>query len=325
MPLAIPHKSLLVVHQGALGDFIATFPVLRALGAVFEPLDGVLRNTFGVLAQHLGLIRQHEPLEAARFATLYSPPLDPAVEKLLGSFQSILLFSLSETLEASVRTAARRVFRIPPWPAAHERTAVARFLARQVMESGLFNAKQRRDFESALTDGKPPAPVENRRRIILAPGAGSPKKRWPLSHFLALAEALSRKNYRPEILLGPAETDIEKLLSRSGCGRPLQIRPKTLVALVECLSDAGGFIGNDSAAGHLAAFIGLPTVAIFGPSDPLRWKPWGPCVRVVQSKSDCSPSFENRRPPCEFPESCMERIEPAQVLQAFCQLRPGRL
>ncbi|HHP7233017.1 MAG TPA: glycosyltransferase family 9 protein [Desulfobacterales bacterium] len=322
MPLAIPHKSLLVVHQGALGDLIATFPVLRALGAVFEPLDGVLRNTFGVLAQHLGLIRQHEPLEAARFATLYSPPLDPAVEKLLGNFHRILLFSLSETLEASVRTANRRVFRIAPWPAAHERIEVTRFLAKQLTESGLFDEEEQIDFVAALTGGKPPAPVINRRRIILAPGAGSPKKRWPLSHFLSLADSLSRRNYRPEILLGPAETDIEPFLSQSGGGRPPQIRPKTLLALVECLSDAGGFIGNDSAAGHLAAFIGLPTVAIFGPSDPLRWKPWGPCVRVVQSKFDCSPCFDDRRSACEFPGSCMERIEPAQVLQAFCQLRP---
>lgn len=325
MPLAIPHKSLLVVHQGALGDFIATFPVLRALGAVFEPLDGILRNTFGVLAQHLGLIRQHEPLEAARFATLYSPPLDPAVEKRLGHFHRILLFSLSETLEASVRTACGRVFRIPPWPAAHERIAVTRFLAKQLTESGLFGEKEQSGFEAALTGGKPPAPVENRRRIILAPGAGSPKKRWPLSHFLALAESLSRRKYRPEILLGPAETDIESLPSQSGGGRPPQIRPKTLVALAECLSDAGGFIGNDSAAGHLAAFIGLPTVVIFGPSDPLRWRPWGPCVRVVQSNDDCSPCFDDRRAACEFPGSCMERIEPAQVLQAFFQLRPGRL
>ena len=264
------------------------------------------------------------PLEAARFATLYSPPLDPAVEKLLGNFHDILLFSLSETLEASVRAAARRVFRIPPWPAVHERIAVAGFLAKQLTESGLFEEKERRDFEAALTAGKPPAPVENRRRIILAPGAGSPKKRWPLSHFLALAEALSLKNYRPEILLGPAETDIEQLLSQSGGCRLPQIRPTTLVALVECLSDAGGFIGNDSAAGHLAAFIGLPTVAVFGPSDPLRWKPWGPCVRVVQSKFDCSPCFADRRSACEFPGSCMARIEPAQVLQAFFQMRPER-
>jgi heptosyltransferase-3 len=44
------------------------------------------------------------------------------------------------------------------------------------------------------------------------------------------------------------------------------------------------FVGNDSGPGHLAGILGVPTVSIFGPKDPARWKPLGPTVNVVQGE-----------------------------------------
>ena len=58
--------------------------------------------------------------------------------------------------------------------------------------------------------------------------------------------------------------------------------PRNAVGLLDCLTGASAFVGNDSGPGHLAAFLGLPTVSLFGPTDPARWKPLGPRVTVLR-------------------------------------------
>jgi len=320
MPRAAMEKPLLVVHQGALGDFIATFPVLSVLGRMFAPIDAICRDSFGILARHLGLIRRHEPLEAARFATLYGPPLDPAVRRRLANYHSIVLFSFSETLEKTVQRAGGRVFRIPPWPGRAENVSVARFLAGQLRDSGIFGAGNAATLETHWQDGaNPPAPSQP-RRILLAPGAGSAKKRWPLPRFLSLAGQLAGQGLQPEILLGPAEADLEAQMTANRGPVPPRIRPESLIELAEALVSCGGFIGNDSAVGHLAGFIGRPTVALFGPTDPIRWAPWGRYVGVVQTRAECGPCSDAHRRECDSAGGCMEVIPPGRVLETFVRL-----
>jgi heptosyltransferase III len=60
-------------------------------------------------------------------------------------------------------------------------------------------------------------------------------------------------------------------------------QPATLLELAEALTGASAFVGNDSGPGHLAGVLGLPTVCLFGPTDPGRWKPLGPRVRTLRS------------------------------------------
>ena len=86
--------------------------------------------------------------------------------------------------------------------------------------------------------------------------------------------------------------------------------------LVSLLETSGGFIGNDSGVSHLAAFMGLPTVAIFGPSDPDRWKPVGPSVDIVRPTLECNPCFETGNDDCDKMD-CFDGISPETVLSAF--------
>ena len=50
----------------------------------------------------------------------------------------------------------------------------------------------------------------------------------------------------------------------------------------ESYAGAARFVGNDSGPGHLAAITGTPTLALFGPTDPARWRPLGPHVKVLR-------------------------------------------
>jgi ADP-heptose:LPS heptosyltransferase len=150
-------------------------------------------------------------------------------------------------------------------------------------------------------------------RIIVHPGSGSVRKRWPLDRFLELAEVIERRGLRPQFVCGPAESDLDAEISN----RNRQVhRFSELTDLVAWLKTAGGYIGNDSGISHLAAFLGLPSVVIFGPADPKRWKPPGPRVQIVRPALDCEPCFEVEANNCDQP-ACLTDATLESVLQAF--------
>ena len=116
--------------------------------------------------------------------------------------------------------------------------------------------------------------------VALHVGSGSPGKCWPLPAFEALADRLSR----PVVLvLGPVERRRlgEQTIARLRSGRAILAEP-TLVGLAAVLAEATAFVGNDSGPSHLSAALGTPTVALFGPTDPVHFAPRGRCVRTLR-------------------------------------------
>jgi len=57
---------------------------------------------------------------------------------------------------------------------------------------------------------------------------------------------------------------------------------QSLVDLFDAYAGAARYIGNDSGPSHLAAIVGIPTLCLFGPTDPARWRPLGPAVTVLR-------------------------------------------
>ncbi len=102
---------------------------------------------------------------------------------------------------------------------------------------------------------------------VIHPFASSPAKRWPLDHFRSVAASL---DCPVEWLAGPEE--------------PLEgaFRCDDLYDLACWLSRARVYIGNDSGISHLAAAVGVPTVAIFLTTNPGIWAPRGSHVRVLE-------------------------------------------
>jgi ADP-heptose:LPS heptosyltransferase len=156
-------------------------------------------------------------------------------------------------------------------------------------------------------------------KIIIHPGSGSIRKRWPLTNFLDLTDGLEKRGLQPRFVCGPAEPDlIEEIRNQDR-----QIHTfSELTDLVDWFESAGGYIGNDSGISHLAAFVGLPSVVIFGPSDPLRWKPLGSRVRIVRPELDCQPCFEIEPDNCAQP-ACLTDATLESVLTAFDQVFKG--
>ena len=308
----MPDESLLIIHQGALGDFILTFPALIRLQKYYKQIDVLCQNQLGKLAKSLGVAQNWYPSEAAYFASLFSDQIDPKIKTILKQYGSIILFTLSDDLEQSINSiTAKLSCRLPPKPPAHHRIHVAQFVLENIYNCGLITKADVNLDEIPLPVIE--APLRNPHKILLHPGAGSIRKRWPVSNFIQVEAALKADGFKPEFVLGPAE---ERLADDLQCPQRLVHVLDDLPDLVALLNSAGGYIGNDSGASHLAAYLGLPTTVIFGPADPARWAPVGRAVQIVRPHLPCRPCFETEPANCEDPR-CLAGTSPQKVLEAF--------
>ena len=157
----------------------------------------------------------------------------------------------------------------------------------------------------------------NARRVAVGAGAsyGSAKCSPPDRFAQALNEFLSR-NDAEVVLFGTATESVVTSAIASALRRPpIDLTGKTSIAdLPGLLSQCHLFLGNDSGAMHVAAAVGLPIVAIFGPTDPEGTAPVTPRASIVQQKPYCSPCFLRR---CPTDHRCMKAVTPAMVEAAL--------
>ena len=120
--------------------------------------------------------------------------------------------------------------------------------------------------------------ADSSRAVALLPATrGANGKRYPMGHFTEVAAALAAAGVAPVVVVGPGEEWLAASLAESVGARvvptawPLE---QTAATLAAC--DAA--VGNDSGLTHLAAVVGCPTVALFGPTDPARTAPVGSTV-----------------------------------------------
>lgn len=153
-------------------------------------------------------------------------------------------------------------------------------------------------------------------------------KSWAMENYAALAHRMVAENYRPVIVGAPAD---QVILSEY-----IHLFPAETLNLVgacklrhtmSVLRRADLYVGNDSGVMHLAAAVGLPLVAIFGPTSPQRFGPWGDKCRVVYSKFHCSPCRQKFFTECKAsvrgkPE-CLESITVEEVYTSLKSLVRG--
>lgn len=128
----------------------------------------------------------------------------------------------------------------------------------------------------ALPPGSPEGDLPAGEFVLASPLAGWASKQWPMAHYRLLAERLRSQFGMPLVLNGPPGapfSDIEPAIAHySG-----------LPGLIDATRRATAVVGVDSGPLHLAAALGKPGVAIFGPTDPSRNGPYGNSLRVLRS------------------------------------------
>jgi heptosyltransferase-2 len=159
--------------------------------------------------------------------------------------------------------------------------------------------------------------------IGINPGAtyGS-SKRWYPERFAAVADALSEEWGASVALMGsvpemPLSAEIEAAMRR----RPVNLAGRTTVReLMALLSHCSFLVTNDSGPMHVAAALGVPLAAIFGPTDWRATSPWTQRAKVVRVDVDCSPC---RLRECDRGHECMLGVTADMVVTAARDLVAG--
>ena len=126
------------------------------------------------------------------------------------------------------------------------------------------------------------------RVLAIAPGANWALKCWPLASYIALAQRLTPEFDALVIFGSPAEAAAAQAIESAVALPVLNLAGKTtLPHAVAALSYCHAFVGNDSGLGHLAAACRVPTLSIFGPGHPARYRPWGSLAAVI-----CAPAAD---------------------------------
>lgn len=344
-PPANPSPRILLVRFGAMGDIIHALPAAGAIRVAFpgaaidwlvEPrwqglllgtrmgsrplLDRVITlDTFALRKSVLSttsrqtlraLVRQ---LRASRY--------DTAVD-LQGAIKSALACKLSG--------ASRILGFAAPWI----REGAAGLLysrsisspARHIVEANLDLAAaltgqpaNHADISFPLPEGDPAALPDNLPQqdfAVMNPGAGWRSKQWPPACFAAVCDELQLRHGLPTILnCGPGEQALAAQV-RSGCQHAAPaVFSGEIPALIALLRHSRLMVGPDTGPLHLAAALGVPTVGIFGPTDPARNGPYGPAVRSLRA-----PGARTSHKHDADPDGSMQAITPAQVLAAVDEL-----
>lgn len=159
--------------------------------------------------------------------------------------------------------------------------------------------------------------------VGISPGAeNSRAKQWPPERFVEAARLLAEPLGAAVALFGsPAEQRLGRAVAeqiRRNGGRVLNLAGETtLEQFVEMAAACRVFLSNDSGAMHVASALGVPTVAVFGPTDSVATAPAGPLVRIVRQQVDCSPCMLRD---CPIDHRCMTAVSAEQVAQAALEL-----
>lgn len=156
--------------------------------------------------------------------------------------------------------------------------------------------------------------------VLLQPGARYSLKVWPHERFALLADRLADR-FSCQILLGgdQREREIAEQVARNTRCAPKVVAGRfSLLQCASLMKRCALFVGNDGGAMHIAAAMGTPVVALFGPTYPQRWGPRGGPAQVIYKGFDCRACYH---PTClRGDDSCMQEITVDEVFAAASRM-----
>lgn len=294
--------DIIIIRPGAIGDTLLTLPALEKLRKHYDNPDHEVHYLYGgrprivfvgnavVLPLMLasGFVDEVHDYDEARWSGLFAPKgiRNAGLREMLRQSYRVIcwLRDPDGVVQRNLSDARVSRFTIAPGrPKEGQRIHEASYLA-QTIGMRFYD-----DDRFVLKLNVPAKPSTSRRRpIAVHPGSGSSAKCWPAASFAAVITQLIQRGESVQLLSGPADAEclreVLSLLPTDVKGRSLTVRDSLpLLELASYLLSCSTYLGNDSGITHLAAMLGLYTVALFGPTDPAVWHPIGKYVQVVRS------------------------------------------
>lgn len=296
---------IMLLRPGALGDLLLAVPALVALRtSVSDAHITLVGHAGGVkLLQEAGVADEGISQDDVRLLTLFlhhatAPGEDGSKSALstIGEFDIAVgwLKDAEGIVAASFkRMGIEKTVIAPSAPQEGAQMHVADHLLRTLSPLGISPVTPARfplrtsasaqvwaeQYLSAFNLGVMPV-------VAVHPGSGSERKNWSPDKFAGAIDRLHREGVAVVLICGPADesaiTGVMSCLDRSvpvACGLVVS----RLAALI---AKCNAYLGNDSGVTHLAALVGTPTIALFGPTDPAIWGPRGDRVEILRWQDD---------------------------------------
>ncbi|MEE9910669.1 MAG: glycosyltransferase family 9 protein [Deltaproteobacteria bacterium] len=334
--------NILIVKLSAVGDVIHTLPSLAALRRLYPDAH----ITWVVEEEAADLVIHHPQLDAVlvfrrksfikkikagRFraawqearsflAALHSRPYDLVID-FHGLFKSSIVVCLSRgkrKLGYDSWQELNRLFLNERIPEDMNKHAVDRYLD---FPRYLGAAAGRPEFvlpidpaakakSQALLESRH---LEKKKYIAVNPVALWDTKLWDDLKFARLADIISQRLNIPVVFTGRDKESLDKITLKMST-KAVNIGGQTTLPELACIyKDALAVITTDSGPMHLAAAVGTPVIALFGPTDPARTGPYGTGHIIIRAGLPCSPCLLKKCPT----RKCMEDIMPEQVFAAL--------
>ncbi|MDD5564167.1 MAG: lipopolysaccharide heptosyltransferase I [Thermoanaerobaculaceae bacterium] len=296
---------IVLTRLSALGDIIHTWPLAEALAAGREPVElaWVVEEPFLPLVAPHPAVALAIPVATRRWRR--HPAAVATRRELAGARAAVREFSpdLAIDPQGLVKSAVWAAFSRAPerlgLDRAHRRELLAGLCytrtlapppqARHVVDINLslLAAVGRPAPFGAAPDGRfllldAAAPGRgSAARVALLPATGGVGKAWPAESFAALGRMAVAAGFAPVVVWGPGEKALAEGIAAEA-GRGVTLAPATSIPeLAVLLSGCVAVVGGDTGPVHLAAALGVPTVAMFVATDPARNGPRGERVRIL--------------------------------------------
>jgi heptosyltransferase I len=343
-------QRLLIVRLGSMGDIIHTLPAITALRRAFpdatlgwiveecwaELLCTLPEPRSGPRSPRRPLVdRVHTVNTKTWRRSLFSTQTWEQIAAGLSELRA-QQYEVAVDFQGAARSAVLARWSGAPviYGAAQPRENVASmFYTRQVIVRGshvveqnfsLAEAAARLPLEMPKIDFPRDPTVEKKSEdrlqqnvgdfVLLNPGAGWGAKQWPAERYGEVARQLAEDGVKCLINFGPGEESLMRAVESASSGTAKGMAG-SLTELIALTRRARLFIGGDTGPMHLAAALGIPVVAIFGPTNPERNGPFG--IRSIVLRSPASPTTHSHR---AQPDPGMLEINPDEVVAAARKL-----
>lgn len=279
--------DIFVHHDGALGDVLLSLPAIRSIRGPGDRLHFAGNADIGLFLKQTFVVDEVSSSSSALYAPLYAGRASNDTRSFLEGFTRAFIFSVhtESPLVHAIRSVIADTIAINTIPQDGSIIPAAEFRLKQV------GGAPGEDRHPLIEIPQPYLELAYgilsrsgydgyRRVAVIHLGSGGRAKRWQLDAFFDLAERLTIYDKIFVIMLtGPAEDDAFKDRVEDFTRKKmdtLHLSTLELIAAAAMIGVCGLYIGNDSGMTHLAAAIGRPVLALFGPTDPAVWGPTGP-------------------------------------------------
>jgi lipopolysaccharide heptosyltransferase II len=325
-------RRILVIQLKRAGDVLLTTPVAAVLKRRWPDaqIDFLVDKAFAPLLEnnpalsHVELFNRDRPWKT--WAQIRAQKYDQIFD-----FQSSPRSALAVWTSGARETAG---YRVPFWGRFYGRTVqrpgddlsvvdgkmtlleAATGPLEKVPEPSIFLTPEERSWAEHLQLG-----AGRRRFVGLIPTHRRESRRWHGESFAALARQLDQVGFGVWLFWGPGEKEYVETVQQAAPQARL-IPPASLRQMAALLSSCELVVSNDNGPMHIAAAVGVPTITVYGPTDPFAWNPGGPRHRILQASGlSCLKCNLNE---CPFNHECMRLITPDMVFSVVQDLLSSR-